>query len=50
MKINIQLDEHEVDEAMELLSQIRHLEDSIDELRLMIGDIRDLLDEQKEMP
>jgi len=50
MKINIQLDEHEVDEAMELLSQIRHLEDSIDELRLMIDDIRDLLDEQKEMP
>ena len=50
MKINIQLDEHEVDEAMGLLSQIRHLEDSIDELRLMIDDIRDLLDEQKEMP
>ena len=50
MKINIQLDDHEVDEAMELLSQIRHLEDSIDEMRLMIDEIRDLLDEQKEMP
>ena len=49
MKINIQLDDHEVDEAMELLSQIRHIEDSIDEMRLMIDDIRDLLDEQKEM-
>ena len=50
MKINIQLDDHEVEEAMELLSQIRHLEDSIDELRLIIDDIRDLLDEQKAMP
>jgi len=50
MKINIQLDDHEVEEAMELLSQILHLEDSIDELRLMIDDFRDLLDEQKEMP
>jgi len=50
MKINIQLDDHEVEEAMELLRQIRHLEDSIDEMRLMIDEIRDLLDEQKEMP
>ena len=50
MKINIELDEQEVEEAMELLSQIRHLEDSIDELRLMIDDIRNLLDEQKDMP
>ena len=50
MKINIELDEHEAEEAMELLSQIRHLEDSIDELRLMIDEIRDLLDEQKDMP
>ena len=50
MKINIELDEHEVDEAVDLLRQIHQLEDSIDELRLMINDIRDLLDEQKEMP
>ena len=50
MKINIELDEHEVEEAVDLLRQIHQLEDSIDELRLMINDIRDLLDEQKEMP
>jgi len=50
MKINLELDDHEVEEAVELLRQIHQLEDTIDELRLMIGDIRDLLDEQKEMP
>lgn len=50
MKINIQLDDYEVEEAMQLLSQIRHLEDNIDEMRLMIDEIRDLLNEQKDMP
>lgn len=50
MKINLELDESEVEEAVGLLRQINQLQDNIDELRLMIDDIRDLLDEQKEMP
>lgn len=50
MKINIELDEHDVDEALDILRQIQELQDTIDEMRLMIADFRDLLDEQKEMP
>jgi len=50
MKINIELDEHDVDEALDILRQIQELQDTIDEMRLIIADVRDLLDEQKEMP
>lgn len=50
MKINIELDEHDVDEALDILKQIQELQDTIDEMRLIIADVRDLLDEQKEMP
>lgn len=50
MKINIELDEHDVDEALDILRQIQELSDTIDEMRLIIADFRDLLDEQKEMP
>lgn len=50
MKINIELDEHDVDEALDILRQIQELQDTIDEMRLIIADFRDLLDEQKEMP
>lgn len=50
MKINISLDENEVDEAKDILYQIQALSDSIDELRYLIDEIRGLIDEQKEMP
>lgn len=50
MKINIELDEHDVDEALDILRQIQELQETIDEMRLIIADFRDLLDEQKEMP
>ena len=50
MKINIELDENDVDEALDILRQIQELQDTIDEMRLIIADFRDLLDEQKEMP
>ena len=50
MKINIELDENDVEEALDILRQIQELQDTIDEMRLIIADFRDLLDEQKEMP